>query len=68
MMPGSDFDDYAAARAIAERKEVMRAHAEDIVGSHAAGLIVDPLILEWAQTVLVTTSRQWGHMGAGEPA
>ena len=67
MIPGSDFDDYSARKAIAERKEVMRAHAEDIVGSHAAGLIVDPLHLEWAQTVLVTTSRFWGRPSTVDP-
>ena len=68
MMPGSDLEDYPATQVIATRKELMRALAENILAVDASGMIVDPLHLEWAQKVMITTSKQWGHMGAGEPA
>lgn len=66
MMPGPETSDPVAARAIAERAELMRQCAARIVDNHECGRRhADGQTLEWARTVLATTPALAGHLSEG---
>lgn len=55
-MPGPETPDPVAARAIAERAELMRQCAARIVSNHDCGRrYAEPATLDWARTVVATT-------------
>lgn len=69
MMPGPEVADPVAARAIAERQELMRQCAARVLDNHACGRrFADALTLDWAKTVIATTPVLLGHLTQGVPA
>lgn len=69
MMSGPETADPVAARAIAERRELMRRCAASIVADHGSGRrYADHHTLDWAHLVVATTPPLTGHLSEGTPA
>ncbi len=67
-MPGLDVADPVAARAIAERAELMRQCAARIVSNHECGRRhAEPATLDWARTVVATTPVLTEPLSEGMP-
>ena len=68
MMPGPEVADPVAARAIAERRELMRRCAQSIVSDHQCGRnYADRHTLDWAQLVVATTPALNSPLTEGAP-